>query len=123
MRLKRSRVKQFYHRAAVPKKDLEGNSYVEYSPAGAFQAEEWPGSGKLQNERYGQRLPNIRNLRIDGRYREISDSGKVCYQIEGGPLISADDGICFNVPGNQEPDYHIVAIYPYRFLTLEVEKL
>ena len=84
---------------------------------------EWPGGGKLQAERYGQRLPNIRNLRIDSRYREISDSGKVCYQIEGGPLISADDGICFNVPGNQEPDYRIVAIYPYRFLTLEVEKL
>ena len=37
--------------------------------------------------------------------------------------ISADDGICFNVPGSQEPDYRIVAIYPYRFLTLEVEKL
>lgn len=123
MRLKRSRVKQFCHRAAVPKKDPEGSSYVEYAPAGTFRAEEWPGGGKLQAERYGQRLSNIRNLRIDGRYREISDSGKVCYQIKGGPMISADDGICFNVPGSQEPDYRIVAIYPYRFLTLEVEKL
>lgn len=123
MRLKCSRVRQFYHRAAVPKKDPEGSSYMEYAPTDTFRAEEWPGGGKLQVEIYGRRLPNIRNLRIDGRYREISDSGKVCYQIEGGPLISADDGICFNVPGNQEPDYRIVAIYPYRFLTLEVEKL
>ena len=123
MRLKCSRVRQFYHRAAVPKKDPEGSSYMEYAPTDTFRAEEWPGGGKLQAERYGQRLSNIRNLRIDGRYREISDSGKVCYQIEGGPMISADDGICFNVPGGQEPDYRIVAIYPYRFLTLEVEKL
>ena len=37
---------------------------MEYGPAAAFQAEEWPAGGKVQAEMYGQRLPNIRNLRI-----------------------------------------------------------
>lgn len=123
MRLKRSRLKKCYHRQAIPKKDKEGGSYVEFGSAMPFQAEEWPAGGKVQTEMYGLRLPGIRNLRMGGNYTEVSAGGRrVGYQIEGGPLFCAGDGICLFVSPDSEPDYKIIAIYPHRFLTLEVEK-
>lgn len=123
MRLKQNRLKTYYHRQAVPKKDKEGSSYIEFGSAMPFQAEEWPAGGKVQAEMYGLRLPSIRNLRMDGDYMEVSaDFRQVGYQIEGGPLFCAEDGICLFVPPDADPDYKIIAIYPYRFLTLEVEK-
>lgn len=89
-----------------------------------FRAEEWPAGGKLQAEMYGLRLPSIRNLRMEGDYTEVSSSVcRIGYQLEGGPLFCAGDGLCLFVSPDAEPDYKIIAIYPYRFLTLEVEKL
>lgn len=123
MRLKRNRLKTYSHRQAVARKDKEGVSIVEYGPASAFQAEEWPGGGKLQAEMYGIRLPSIRNLRIDGSYHEVTEDGILRYQIEDGPCITVNDGICLYVPGTAEPDYKVVAVYPYGHLIMEVEKL
>ena len=123
MRLRRSRLGTYHHREAIPKKDSEGSSYLEYGPAVSFKAEEWPAGGKVQAEMYGQRLPNIRNLRIQGTYKEVPGTGKVSYAVKDGPVITANDGICLCVDGAAAPDYKVVAIYPYRFLTLEVEKL
>lgn len=104
----------------MQKKDKEGNTSIEYAPPTEFSAEMWPGRGKVQAEMYGNRLPGIRNLRIDGRYQEVRKGRKVSYQITDGPEITVNDGICIY---DQEPDYKVIAIYPYRFLTLEVEKL
>lgn len=124
MRLKQIRLKTCYHRPAVPQKDNEGNSYVEYAQAVPFWAEEWPAGGKLQAEMYGVRLPNIRNLRIQGEYEEITaESGALVYSFQDGLQITVNDGICLHVPLDSKPDYKVVAIHPYRWLTLEVEKL
>ena len=72
---------------------------------------------------YGNRLPNIRNLRLNGAYYEVPGiNGKVTYQMRDGPGIAAGDGICIYAAADQDPDYQIVAIYPYTHLTLEVEK-
>ena len=98
---------------------------MEYTQAVPFFAEEWPGGGKLQTQMYGIRLPNIRNLRIQGSYAEtnrVSD-GALAFQVKDGPLIKVNDGICLFGSAESEPDYRVVAIYPYRFLTLEVEKI
>lgn len=77
----------------------------------------------MQAEMYGNRLPNIRNLRLQGKYKEVPGmNGKVSYQLDNGPEIAAGDGICIYAAVDQEPDYQIVAIYPYTYLTLEVEK-
>lgn len=109
---------------AVPKKDREGASCIEYAGAVPFQAEMWPGGGKVQAEMYGMRLPNIRNLRLEGEYKEIySVKGALAYQIEDGPVIRVNDGICLYAGPEEEPDYKVAAIYPDRFLTLEVEKV
>ena len=124
MRLKRNRLKMFYLRKAIPKKTREGGSYVEYDPGVEFKAEEWPAGGKLQAERYGIRLPNIRNVRIEGDHTEFTSlDGTTRFAVENGPAFAVNDGICLHVPADSEPDYRIVAIYPYRFLTLEVERI
>lgn len=122
MRLKRNRLKTYSHRKAVTERDSEGCPVVSYGSPARFEAEMWAAGGKLQTEMYGIRLPNIRNLRIQGRYREVTVGGMLCYEIEGGPSITVNDGICLNVPPGADPDYKVIAIRPYSFLTLEVEK-
>lgn len=124
MRLKRSRLQTFYQRAAIQKKDSEGSSYAEYAKAMSFQAEEWAAGGKRQAEMYGNRLPNIRNVRVEGSYSEwTSAEGAVKYAVDGGPSFTVGDGICLFTGELGEPDYRIVAIYPYRFLTMELERI
>lgn len=123
MRLKRNRLKQYHLRKAVPEKDAEGSSTVRYEEAVPFIAEMWAGGGKLQAESYGIRLPNIRNLRIDGKYEEVSYGNKVSYRLEDGVVFTAGDGICLYSGNRVEPDYRIVAVYPYSHLILEMEKI
>lgn len=123
MRLKQNRLAEYQHRKAIVARDSEGGSYIEYGPAAPILAEMWTGGGKLQTEIYGNRLPNIRNLRLQGKYKEVPGmNGKVSYQLDNGPEIAAGDGICIYAAVDQEPDYHVVAVYPYTHLTLEVEK-
>lgn len=124
MRLKRNKLRTFYHRAAIPSKDSEGNSYMEYGPPFSFEAEEWPGGGKHQTEMYGIRLPNIRNIRIEGNYKEmVGVTGTVGFVVNDGLMFTVNDGICLYTDEQGEPDYKIVAIYPYRFLTMELERI
>lgn len=124
MRLKQNKLKTFCHKPAITVKDNEGNTFTEYGEALSFKAEMWTAGGKMQTEMYGIRLPNIRNLRIDGNYREVpSKNGKLAYEVESGPTITVNDGICINAQENDEPDYKVIAIYPYSHLTLEVERL
>lgn len=77
-------------------------------------------------EMYGQRVNNIRNIRIDGTYEALSmtEGGRVYEVYRFTDMeVREGDGICLNVPGYHDPDYKIIAIRPYRFLTLEVEKI
>ena len=123
MRLKRSRLKQYHHRPAESRKDNEGNSYIEYATGQPVTAEIWPAGGKLQAELYGQRLSYIRNCRLDGGYKTQTDEkGKVSY-LFGTQVIREGDGICLDVTGESDPDYKIIAIRPYRYLYMELEKL
>lgn len=122
MRLKQSRLQTCHHRAAQSKKDGEGNSYVEYGSPHSFDAEVWPAGGKIQAEMYGQRLPYIRNCKVDGDYHEVYEAGRTCYCL-GDMVLYEGDGICLNVPRNHEPDYRIIAIRPCRHLTMEIEKI
>ena len=114
MRLKRSRLSTYQIKKAIVKRDAEGGTYIEYNPAVPIVAEMWSGGGKLQTEMYGNRLPNIRNLRLNGAYYEVpGTNGKVIYQMKYGPEITVGDGVCIYSAANQEPDYQIIAVYPY----------
>lgn len=97
---------------------------MEYAPPEPFVAEEWAAGGKVQAEMYGTRLPGIRNLRIESCYQERRNvCGVVEYAMDDGLAFSVNDGICLYSGEHGEPDYRIVAVYPYRFLTLEIERI
>lgn len=124
MRLKQSRLKTYYHRKRTVQKNNEGSTYEEYGAASSFLGESWPASGKVQAQQYGQRLGYIRNLKIDGAYTIKSDeNGKLHYVLENGTDLMELDGICLFADGAADPDYKIVAIKSYHFLTLEVERI
>lgn len=123
MRLRRIRLEQHYLRKRNTKKDKEGGTYAEYGAACSFTGEVWPGGGKLQTEMYGERLPYIRNIRIDGKYKiKTGENGGLHYCFSDELSFAEGDGLCLYVPGESEPDYKILTIKPYRFLTLEAER-
>lgn len=124
MRLKRSRVKQYFLRKMIPQKDSEGSAYMEYGEAASWMGEVWPAGGKLQQEMYGLRLPYIRNIRIQGSYSvETDEKGILHYIFSDGLDIAEGDGLCLYVGKESEPDYKIISVSPYRFLRLEAERL
>jgi len=122
MRMKRKRLVEVYHRKMTTEKDAECHNNVFYGPASGIKVEMWPAGGKLQAEMYGVRLPNIRNLRVDGAYQEVCVDGVVRFQLENGPAITVKDGINLYTAAGDDPDYEIVAIRPFGHLTLEVER-
>lgn len=124
MRLKRSRLKQYYHKKRITQKDKEGGTYDTYSSSpSVFAAEVWPASGKTQAEMYGERLKYIQNVRIDGAYTVQTDGkGIVHYLFPDGADFAESDGLCLFCGKDEDPDYKIISIRPYRFLRLEVEK-
>lgn len=124
MRLKRSRIKLYYHRKRIIHKDSESGTYEEYGAASSLNGEVWPASGKVQAAMYGERLSYIRNVRIDGKYTiSVDDKGKVLYVYPGGLSLSELDGLCLYVSKDSNPDYKIISIKPYIPLRLEVEKI
>lgn len=124
MRLKRSRVDKYFHRSRRTQKDKEGNTVAAYDKAVPIQAEVWCAGGKLQAEMYGEKLPCIRNIRINGKYTVKQDkTGRMHYKLQGGPDIMEGDGLCLYVSGENSPDYRILSIKPERFLRMEAEKL
>lgn len=124
MKIKRSRLKTYHHQRKSLKKDSEGNTYTDYGMANSFKAELWPGGGKLQAELYGERLSNIRNLRLEGPYTITRDSKDVVhYVFQDGPDIVEGDGLCLDVGPDRPPDYKIIAVKPYKILWLEAEKI
>ncbi|CUP25063.1 Uncharacterised protein [[Eubacterium] contortum] len=124
MRLKRSRVRTYFHKIRTVKKDKEGSTYEEYGNATSFQGEVWPASGKVQAAMYGDKLSYIRNIKIAGTYETVTDSnGKVHYVYPGGLDITESDGLCLYVTENNDPDYKIISIKPYQPLRLEAERL
>lgn len=123
MRLKRSKIQSLSLRKAETVKDGEGGTYVAYAAAVPFQGEHWPAGGKLQAEKYGQRLNYIRNINVSGRHAVLTNAkGQQSFQV-GGAMFREGDGVCIYVGPDAEPDYRIIAIKDYSILYMEVEKL
>lgn len=123
MRLRRNRITTIYHRKQETVKDAEGCTIEEYGTATALKGEIWPAGGRIQAEQYGEKLDYIRNLRLSGKYEITATDKRTVYTLSTGAEISEGDGLCLYVNGDTDPDYRIISIKPYRFLTIEVEKV
>lgn len=121
MRLRKNRLTQMYlyNRSVV--KDREGGTSEVFSESGLLlDGEWWPASGKLQAELYGQRLPYIRNVRLNELYEAcVDEHNKVFYRLpQRDAVIREGDRIGLEADA---PQYQIVSIRPDRFLRLEAE--
>ena len=118
--MRRNRLETHYLRPREPGKDNEGNTYVEYGLAKEFTGESWPASGRVQAQMYGEKLPYVRNVKIQGDYvTKRGEDGVIRYVFESGLTVCEKDGLCLDVGEEDEPDYEIVAIIPYKPLRLE----
>lgn len=114
-----------------------------------FTGESWPASGRVQAQMYGEKLPYVRNVKIQGDYViERGKDGVIRYVFESGLVVCEKDGLCLDfVPGgltlqplmpdgkvvlfpdektfgfseieDPEPDFEIISITPFRPLRLE----
>lgn len=124
MRLRKNQLKQYHLKKRINKKNKEGSSYVCYGDPFAFLADVYPAGGKLQAELYGEHLPYIKNVLVDGRYSAVvDDKGCVRYDFENGLNISEGDGIHIYASLDKDPDYKIICIKEYQILYMEIEKL
>lgn len=122
MRLKRSKIKELYLRNRTITKDAEGGTGEAFGAALPFRGIFWPAGGKVQAAMYGERLPYVFNIKVDGKYGYQRVGGRLRYLLEDGTAIMEKDGISLSAESEQ-PDYQIVAIRPYEHLQLEVEQI
>lgn len=123
MRIKRSRLNTFYLKKRIPKKDKEGCSTEEWGTGVPFLGEQWPASGKVQVQQYGDRLNYILNLKLDGAYQIIREKQGASFDFGDDLVFREQDGICIFADEESDPDYRIIAIKPYRQLKMELEKI
>ena len=124
MRMKRSRVNEYYLRKRETRKDEQGSTYEDYASSVSFKGEVWAAGGEVQVKMYGEKLSYIRNVKIQGNYRIITDEkNHVHYVFEDGLDVAESDGVCLYVSGESKPDYKIISIKPYQPLRLECEKI
>lgn len=122
--LKRSRLKTYHIRNRTTEKNNEGVTSDIYGDAFPVQGEIWPATSKRQVELYGDRISDIANMRMTGRYT-ILIGGKRVLNIrrEDGSVIRLGDGVCVYVSPDEEPDYRVLSITPYMPIKLEIEKI
>lgn len=124
MRMKRSRVKKYYLRKRETLKDGQGGTYEEYMDPVEWSGEVWAAGGEVQVKMYGEKLSYIRNVKIEGKYKIVTDEkNRLHYVFENGLDVAESDGMCLYVPGESKPDYKIISIKPYQPLRLECEKI
>lgn len=122
-RMSRRRRQTYYIKNREVKKDSEGGTYEVYGPPVKFLGEQWPAGGKVQAQIYGEELPYIRNLKVEGSYTTEQRNGVMYYVFSDDLAFAELDGICMDVREDADPDYKIIAITPYRPLRLEVKRL
>ena len=122
-RIKRSRLQTIYLRNRSVTKDNEGVPTESFGEAYEKKAEVWAASERRQIEMYGDRVSNIANVRVQGRY-DIEMRNSIMHIVfEDGNSLTTGDGVCINVAQTDSPDYRVLTITPHRPVRLEIERI
>ncbi len=120
--MKRNRRRQIYHHPLKVSKDNEGGPSKSYEPGKALYAIVWPAASKLQIAQYGNEINRIQNVKLEGKYAvAYEETLNTEVYLIGDVLLKENDGIRLHAEEN--PDYYIISIKPYKNLMLEVKKL
>lgn len=121
--LKRSRLSTYYVRNRTTEKNSEGVTTDVYGEAFPVEGEIWPATSKRQVEMYGDRVSDIANMRITGRYTLVMTENRGLSVVrEDGSEIKLGDGVCVLAAQDQEPDYRVLSITPYEPIKMEIER-
>ena len=100
-------MKSYHLKRRQVSKDKEGGSIVTYGDAVEIKATIWPAGGKVQAQRYGEKLAYIKNM-----------------EYAGNENMQEGDGICVFVGPDADPDYKIISIKPeYNPKLMELEMM
>ena len=119
-RIKRDRLQTIYFRNRTVTKDNEGVPIESFETAFERSAEVWPAGGRRQIEQYGDRIANIANARVQGKY---TLGEHFCILFDDGNAIAMGDGVCVFVGGDELPDYRVISISPSRPVHIEIERM
>lgn len=122
-RLKQTRVRPFFIKRKSITKDAEGSPVISYGEPFALKGYIWPATSKKQIEQYGDRIDNIANMRIEGKYTIGLLGGTVQVQFEDGETLKTGDGVFVYAGLDDRPDYQVLSITQYYPLKLEVERI
>lgn len=120
--MKVSRIQTLSLRRKTVRKDGEGVTTPVWGSATRIECETWPAGGQLQANTYGDRVNNMKNVKVKGSYTVIREENHEAYQFDNFTLCEGD-GLCINVDASEDPDYKIVSITPYKPLKMEVERI
>ena len=101
MRLREKDLAPVYLKKRIVIRDEEGEKQVVYSPDSTELLMNVQSAGGMVNAQiYGERLPYIKSCKYQGN------------QLVAGE--NENDGVCVYVPKEDEPDYFIKAMQPFR---------
>ena len=120
MRMKKSRLRKIQIANKVIEKDAEGGLIVLYGSPKEFSGTVWPAGGKLQAQKYGDRVDSMLNCKLEGSYTIEPEEKHIKYTF-GEFSLREDDGVY--IYRDDEPDYRIISIRPYKPLLMELERL
>ena len=122
-RLRQTRVKPFFFKPKIVTKDNEGVPEISYGDHFVLKGELWPATSKRQIEQYGDRIENIANMRVEGKYRIVLMAGSVQANFSDGSILRPGDGVYVYADLDGRPDYAVLSITQYYPLKLEVERI
>lgn len=120
MRLKKSRVRTLKIASKSVIKDSEGVPEDIYGTPEVFNGIVWPAGGRLQVEKYGDRIDSIMNCKLEGDYTIEPEGNHTKFVYENCAIKEGDGVYVYN---EDKPDYRIISIMPYNPLKLEIERL
>ena len=111
-----------YVRNRTVTKDSEGVPIESFGPAYSLEAEVWSAGGRRQIEQYGDRIANIANVRVQGKYTLTAEGTHFVLTFDDGHTLTVGDGISIFAGETDLPDYIVLTISPKRPAYLEIER-
>ena len=123
MRLKQTRVRTFYATSRILTADNEGVNSVSWGEPFEVRGEIWKANSTRQIAEYGDRIENVANMYVEGKYTITLENKAPKVTFSNGNVLRPNDGVYVYADTDGDPDYVIRTIEPCPVLMLEVERI
>ena len=123
MRLKQTRVRDFYCASRTLTADSEGVNNITWGTPFKVRGEIWKADSTRQSAEYGDRIENVANMYVEGKYTITLENGAPKVTFDNDDVLRPNDGVYVYAETTDAPDYVIRTIEPCPVLKLEVERV